>query len=316
MEREICGLSVYELRYFCVQADLNSFGTRAILIICLLGQAITATLENSPSPPTPPTNLGARYEAPFSWSLVLRRDPRARRCPSAMPAGECICSRHTPSRSISQPATDKRPFIAGLDGMYVMTLPIPQHVWNWILWGEYIDFDEILPEALGSAYSNTVQIQLSRGSDSTVRFVFGNRPHDQVKPHTHDLVTWLEVLDSISPHYLDCSSVPHQQVAHLPGHHCGGKQKILSQRLTGLCQFHTAVANNQSLQWDSVEPTIWQLTMTGKLALLAQPATCRTQANQMDAAAFERVPGICWACGNGHIDPPWSSAATLAKTDA
>ena len=169
--------------------------------------------------------------------------------------------------SASSPNTVSPTPVVPLHAAPLASLPtstVPNRISERIKNGEYINFDELLPEALG-ATPPPVQLQLSTSSPGQLVQLVSDPHPTSVRRRVHDLATWLEAWTA----YLNILllSAP-QRSSELLGYQAiivdANKKFYPDAWLAYDRQFRTACAADFTRRWNIIDPNMWQLTMTGK----------------------------------------------------
>ena len=142
------------------------------------------------------------------------------------------------------------------------TSTVPARVTDRILRGEFINFDDLLPEALGAAPS-PIQLQVST-SGQPVQLI--HDPHPKaIQRRVHDLSTWLEAWTAFVNVILSAAPRRSNELLGYQAIIIDANKKFFPDAwLAYDRQFRLACANDPSRSWNVVDANMWQLTMTGK----------------------------------------------------
>ena len=201
-----------------------------------------------------PPNTACTPAAHRGCSSLERRQRRRVGCRVAF-------ARRTPT-STSMNDVEILPPPAGPALPISMISAVPKRITDRILNGEFIDFNDLLPEAL--ALSSASPIQVHVGSER-LHLVQEHHSPERVKRHMHDYATWSEawtaylfVVVSSSPRWTQ-ELLAYQAIITDCNQKYSEDDWLAYDR-----QFRAAAASNPRLRWDVIEPTIWQLTLTNK----------------------------------------------------
>ena len=174
---------------------------------------------------------------------------------------------------LSQPSTAPAPPAASSDiGVsaacstppHAGNLHVPKSAQDRILRGEFVDFDQLLPEILGAVDSNKsfeLRSSSSRGALEVVEVNTTCPVHRRV----HDIATWLEAW-SLYMHVV-ISNAPHH-TAELLSYQCmilaANRQYFAEAWLMYDQQFRRFVASQPGKRFDTIDINTWQLCITGK----------------------------------------------------
>ena len=281
-EASLLSCSTYDLRYRCTQAGLDSSWRKADLVARLLNQSASSSSgSRSRSPPAPTRRLSEVMDE-SSLRQVIPTEVTA--CVAAavqnlapslhLPTASATLSPNvTPHGSAPSSSTDLGPDLQLIapttTTTMAATLPtatVPARAVDRIIRGEYIDLSDLLPEALGLSPS-AAPLQLQLGDRGAVVQVLPDSAtsSSRVKRHVHDFATWMEAWTAYL--FVVLSAAPSSWAPELVAY-----QAIITDAnrmfhpdgwLAYDRQFRSAASLNKTLRWDVVEPTLWQLTMTG-----------------------------------------------------
>ena len=260
-------MSVYDLRHTCRSAGLATKGTNNQLIDRLCAHHGVDSLPATPPPLTPSVtgaavisaNLQAEIQHAMSTTMADLA-PALRPMepwtppgnPGALQSDSDLTIVPTPPPGPSSLTTGVLPISS--------PLAVPARLSDLILRGEFIEFGDRLPDELGSPLRNFFELlPTSEGlslRESTAR---------HHKRHVNDLTFWLEarraycsVVFSATPHR--CQELLAYQAIIATA----SRQFYPEAWLSYDHQFHRAAAGSTALQWNTIDPALWQLTMTGK----------------------------------------------------
>ena len=156
-------------------------------------------------------------------------------------------------------------------------LPVPTRLRDRIIRGEFVDFDDLLLDSVGTSFENQV-VQLNFGTGSPVEITvdgnnsaeqshrFGGGAQGHVKRRVHDLATWLEawtvfarVLTQAAPER--ASDLLHYQATIIEEY---------SNYATDACltydkRFRTIMSlNPHAVSWTHIDVNLWQSVFTSK----------------------------------------------------
>ena len=140
---------------------------------------------------------------------------------------------------------------------------VPQKIRERILAGEYMDFNDLLTEAIGS--SRTAPGILIQLHDGTPVHVADGSSIKSKRRHICDLSTWLEAWNVFLAVVVEAA--PHR-IQELLGYQSiiteANKRFVPAGWLEYDQQFRAIAANHPTTRWDSIESNTWQLCTTGK----------------------------------------------------
>ena len=274
-------MSVYDLRHTCRSAGLASEGTKHQLINRLCAHhGVDSPSANPPAnPPDPPSVTGAAVLSAQLQAEIQRAVSTA--IADLAPALRPMEPRTSPGNpGTSQSDSDLTIVPTPPPGPSSLTtgvlpisspLAVPARLSDRILRGEFIELDDLLPDELGNPARNSFElVPTSEGlslRESTAR---------RQKRHVDDLTSWLEAWTVYCSVVL--SAAPHrcqELLAYQAIIATASRQFYPEAWLSYDRQFRRAAAGSTALRWNTIDPTLWQLTMTGK----ARPScpTCHTQ---------------------------------------
>lgn len=313
-EAQLRSLSVYDLRFRCTEAGLDSSGRKADLVSRLLtaeAPAVSSSASTSTSSSSTTTTsssgdavsdalraqIHAEVTACVSSALQSQlvpllstgsggvpptNPPPGPAAPppvvdlsSGGPSSSTGSSQRVGDGAISAlTATSGLPpgrSYAGTTGSgttltvasSLPTTPIPQRMVDRILKGEFIDFNDLLPEALGCSQPSALQLHASSGD--LVQFVVDASASDRVRRHVHDFGTWMVAWTAYLHTVLTAAPLRASELLAYQAIIADASQKFSPDGwLAYDRQFRAAAAREPQRRWDAVDPTTWQLTMTGK----------------------------------------------------
>ena len=279
-EASLLSCSTNDLQYRCTQAGLDSSGRKADLVARLLNQSASSSSgSRSCSPPAPTRRLSEVMDE-SSLRQVIQTEVTA--CVAA--AVQSLASLHlptasatlspnvTPHGSAPSSSTDLGPDLQLIAPTTTTTMAaalptatVPARTVDRIIRSEYIDLSDLLPEALGlSPSAAPLQLQLGdRGA--VVQVLPDSALHDCCwSRYVHDFATWMEAWTAYL--FVVLSAAPSRApelVAYQAIITDANRKFHPDGWLAYDRQFRSAASLNKTLRWDVVEPTLWQLTMTG-----------------------------------------------------
>ena len=281
-EASLLSCSTYDLWYRCTQAGLDSSGRKADLVARLLNQSASSLSSGSRSrsPPAPTRRLSEVMDE-SSLRQVIQTEVTA--CVAAavqnlapslhLPTASATLSPNvTPHGSAPSSSTDLVPDLQLIAPTTTTTIAaalptatVPARTVDRISRGEYIDLSDLLPEALGLSPS-AAPLQLQLGDRGAVVQVLPDSAtsSSRAKRHVHDFATWMEAWTAYL--FVVLSAAPSRApelVAYQAIITDANRKFHPDGWLAYDRQFRSAASLNKTLRWDVVEPTLWQLTMTG-----------------------------------------------------
>ena len=160
--------------------------------------ACSSTTTSAPSlvhqpPVNHRCNVTTRTSRGF-WTTTLRDTIRSEVTACVIAAMQNLLPSSSSTIDLIANAGPLRP-THGQTGSTSVSLPtasVPSRTADHILRGEYIDFNDLLPEALGLAQHPAGQLRLQIGDHGAVLLADQGTSSTRVKRHVHDFSTWME----------------------------------------------------------------------------------------------------------------------------
>ena len=259
-------MSVCDLRHNCRSVGLASEGTKNQLINRLCTHhGVDSPTTNPPDPPsfTGAAVISANLQAEIQRAVstaIADPAPALRSMKPRTPPGNPGTSQSDSDLTIV-PTPPPGPSALTTEVLPISSpLTVPARLSDRILRGEFIEFDDLLPDELGNPVRNSFElVPTSEGlslRESTAR---------RHKRHVDDLTSWLEAWTAYCSVVL--SAAPHrcqELLAYQAIIATASRQFYPEAWLSHDRQFRPAAAGSTALRWNTIDPTLWQLTMTGK----------------------------------------------------
>ena len=267
-EASLRALSVYDLRHRCTNAGLDNSGRKADLVARLLEHHNVVSSQPGPSTSGQPPLQRNNEDQSRLLDHTLRDTIRSEVTACVTAAVQNLLPSSSSTIDLTGNAGLLRPTHGQIGSrstsVSLPTASVPSRTADRILRGEYIDVNDLLPEALGLAQHPAGQLRLQIGDHGAVLLADQGTSSTRVKRHVHDFSTWMEAWTTYL--YVLVSSAP-ERAPELLAYQAiitDANQKFRSDGwLAYDSQFRAAASNNRGLRWDVVDPTLWQLTITG-----------------------------------------------------